>query len=144
MRQIGRSPTLLYRRDRTPRPSAGSGILVAMNTPPNPGIPAALLLVAAKFGWIEVIPARAGRAALGVFMDGLVRHPLRLRGGAGTSCEWMLDVAPDLVPYLVAKEVAEMLQRGEAREDALVVDGVAYQVQAVWDGDRPVAMAVRA
>ncbi len=118
-----------------------------MNTPPNPGIPEILLLVAAKLGYAVTVGARGTGPELGAFIDANGERPLILAAGDGPfaagGCGWAFD-APGCIPFVFTRETYNVLHFGQlgAVDGTILWESRIYRIQATWDGFRPVAKAV--
>jgi hypothetical protein len=112
-----------------------------MITPPDPRIPALLLAVAAKLGF--VVKARdPAFGELGVLADGATERPLYLAGAGEDRVAWTFDAGPRMDPHLMTRETYELLVKGVLREDgAIGHQGRAYQLHFRWSASGMVAEA---
>lgn len=111
-----------------------------MSTPPDPGIPALLLAVAAKLGWRAT--TRGPSAELGTFADG---STLLLAAGDGPgTVQWALGAAaPGCAPCLLSEATHTVLHGGTLNASGAVdYQGRAYRVRLWWDGANLTAEAV--
>ncbi len=115
-----------------------------MIDPPHPGIPALLLTVASKLGYLVTTRDDTGRE-LGD--DGSTQRPLVMAGGGGVGrVVWaIVDVLPTgFGPFLLTRLTAEVLRGGSPEDDGSVsFQGVRYTVRSWYDGVNMIADAVR-
>jgi hypothetical protein len=113
-----------------------------MSTPPDPGIPALLLLAAAKLRFlVKVRDPLFGE--LGVLAEGDRERPLYVIGVGGDRAAWSLDGGPRLDPHLMTRATFELLASATQREDgSLVSRDRAYQLHSRWSASGMVAEAV--
>lgn len=105
-----------------------------MSTPPDPGIPALLLLAAAKLRFlVKVRDPLLGE--LGVLADGAAERPLYVIGVGGDRAAWSLEGGPRLDPHLMTRATFELLSSVASRDGA-------YQLHSRWSASGMVAEAI--
>ena len=115
-----------------------------MPHPPDPLLPALLLLAAARLGVLVKVRDPTGSSAddLGVFVDGQVESPLGVESaGPIGSCQWTLALSSQRsIPFLISRATHELLQQAKANDDGSITScAQRYTLREHWDGVRPVA-----
>ena len=123
----------------TPRPELA--LDGAMPLPPLPGIPALLLLAAARLGW------RLVRGELGALFapDGAEHHLVMVRGDGPGSVAWALlaELPPGFGAVMMSESTAKVLREGTLlTTGAVLLDGTVYQLELRADGATWTALAV--
>ena len=108
-----------------------------MAGPPDPGIPAVLLAVAARLG-LRITSRDATGSELGVLCDSSGDRPLVIGAGAAPGgCAWaLLDAGPmPKMAFLLTRATYDALHGGSlATDGALTYLGSRYWIRASFDG----------
>ena len=107
-----------------------------MHEPPDPGIPALLLALAQRFGFIAV-----DTTGLVGSIDG---HILTVESAGAATVAWLAlsqaETTPDLAPRFLTREAYDALREGALdKSGALLVHGRSFRLQDRWDGAHLVA-----
>ena len=125
----------------TPRPElARDG---AMPLPPFPGIPALLLLIAARLGWRPTV----GELGALFAPDGAEHHLVMVRGDGPGTVAWALlpELPAGFGAVLMSESTAKVLRGGSLlTTGAILFDGAAYQLELAVEGATWTALAVAA
>jgi hypothetical protein len=115
-----------------------------MSPPPNPGIPALFLAVAARLGFVLKVRDPA-LGELGVLADGSIEHPLFLASAGADRIVWTLDSGPHLDPHFLSRATYDVLAGGSLRDDgSLSYEGKSYWLRFRWSASGMVAEAMTA
>jgi hypothetical protein len=121
-----------------------------MPDPPDPGIPAALLLLVARLGFLAFSTAPDG-TAYGTFQgdNGAPLFLVAVGGGTCGAVAWALLPAPiphGYAGHLISRATYDVLHAGVLAADGcgVVYQGTAYRVRSLWNDPGHEARAVLA